>query len=70
VIEEAVAGEYFLPGLGVDAIIESDKEPAICRRVWDGVSDRAPESVPWDLGRSHEGVESSFGDMGKAEDGV
>lgn len=50
VIEEAVAGEYFLSGLRVDTIIESDKESTVCKWRWDGVSDRVPESVPWDFG--------------------
>ena len=69
-IEEPVTAEDFLSGLGVDTIIESDKEPAICKRVWDSLSGRVPESVPRDFGRSHEGVESSLGDMGKTKDGV
>jgi len=41
-IEEAVTAEDFLPGLGVDAIIESDKEPAVGERVCNGLSDGAP----------------------------
>ena len=49
VIEEAVAAEYFFPGLGVDAIIESNKYPTVCDGYWYGLSDRVPESIPWDF---------------------
>jgi hypothetical protein len=50
VIEEAMAAEDFLPGLGVDAIIEGDDEPTVGEGGWNGVSDRVPEAFPWDFG--------------------
>lgn len=69
-IEEAVAGEDLFADLGADAVIEGEEEASVGDRGRDGFSEGFPQAVPRDLGRGHEGVESSLGDVCEPEDGV
>lgn len=69
-IEEGVAGEDLFSDLGVDAVIECQEEPSVGEGVRDGFSEGLPQSLPRDLGRGHEGVVPSIGDVSAPEDGV
>lgn len=69
-IEEGVTAEDVLSDLWVDAVVEGDNKPSVTEQVRDGGSDGPPKARPRQFGRSHESIESSGSDMGKAEQGV
>jgi len=69
-IEEAVAGEDLFSDLGVDAVIEGEEESSLGEGGRNGLSKGIPQSLPRDLGRGHECVVSSFGNVREPKDGV
>ena len=69
-IEELVASVNFPARPGIDVIIQSQQQSAVCHGFRYHLPKRRPQAIPGDLRGSHEGVKALFGDSGKTEKGI